>query len=477
MCLAYHGGQEMNSIRGDNLSGEQRAILSVTCLAAFLFFNSFGSIGVALPLIQQQFASTLAEVQWVALMGVVTVSSLSFCFGRAGGILGQRRLYKLGVVLYAAGSGLAALSISFRALLASRALMAVGLAMALPMSTAILAGSFPTEKRGQVLGVFAAAIATGRMAGPTIGGVLLQAGGWRWIFWMNCIVGLAVSAAVIAIFRGSGERRKEPFDFLGSAALLLGYPALLVAFTFGAQFGWSSPAVVLCFAVALVSSGAFVIVESRAAKPLIDMRLFRRRALTMPLLALALSHLIYNPIALFAPLYLQNVLGVSALVAGVALAILPLSTAVISPVSGRLADRFDPRRVSAAGLAVIVAGIAFYALLDTDSSLMLAAAVLALIGAGVGIFTPANQKSAFAAIDREEYGVLAAMLSSFGTAAGTIGTTVSVAMMEAAAGPDLWVQPAVFTGGQRVAFACLAAIGVLALIITWKRQPPVVDNH
>ena len=92
----------------DDFSGEQRAILGVTCLAAFLFFNSFGSIGVALPSIQKQFASTLAEVQWVALMGVVTVSSLSFCFGRAGGILGQRRLYKIGVCLYAAGSGLAA---------------------------------------------------------------------------------------------------------------------------------------------------------------------------------------------------------------------------------------------------------------------------------------------------------------------------------------------------------------------------------
>jgi EmrB/QacA subfamily drug resistance transporter len=432
---------------------------------------------VALPMVQRQFASTLAEVQWVALMGVVTVSSLSFCFGRAGGIVGQRRLYKIGVFLYASGAGLAALSPSFRSLLASRALMAVGLAMALPMSTAILAASFPPEKRGQVLGVFAAAIATGRMAGPTVGGVLLQAGGWRWIFWMNCIIGLAVSAAVIGIFRGPGERRREPFDFLGSAALLLGYPALLIAFTFGAQFGWLSPGVVLSVAVSLVCTVAFVIVEFRAAKPLIDMRLFRRRTLTMPLIALTLSHLIYQPVALFAPLYLQNVLGVSALAAGVALAVLPLSTAIISPVSGRLADRYDAGRVSAAGLAGIVAGIAFYALLDTDSSLFAAAAVLALIGAGVGVFTPANQKSAFAAIDREEYGVLAAMLSSFGTAAGTIGTTVSVALMEGAAGHDLWLQPALFTGGQRIAFACLAAIGVLALIITWKRQPPPVDNR
>ena len=116
---------------------EERAILTVTCSAAFLFFNSFGSIGVALPAIQKQFGNSLSEIQWVTLMGVVTISSLSFCFGRAGEILGQRRLYKIGVVLYAAGAGLGAISTSFPELLLARAVMAVGLAMALPMSTAL----------------------------------------------------------------------------------------------------------------------------------------------------------------------------------------------------------------------------------------------------------------------------------------------------------------------------------------------------
>ena len=121
---------------------EERAILTVTCLAAFLFFNSFGSISVALPTIQKQFGNSLSEIQWITLMGVVTISSLSFCFGRAGGILGQRRLYKIGVALYAAGAGLGALAGSFSQLLIARAVMAVGLAMALPMSTALLASSF-----------------------------------------------------------------------------------------------------------------------------------------------------------------------------------------------------------------------------------------------------------------------------------------------------------------------------------------------
>ena len=172
------------------LSAEERAILTVTCLAAFLFFNSFGSISVALPTIQKQFGNSLAEIQWITLMGVVTISSLSFCFGRAGGIFGQRRLYKIGVALYAAGAGLGAVANSFVQLLSARAVMAVGLAMALPMSTAILAASFAAERRGRVLGLFASAIAIGRMTGPAIGGFLLQFGGWPWIFWMNFLIGI-----------------------------------------------------------------------------------------------------------------------------------------------------------------------------------------------------------------------------------------------------------------------------------------------
>src|SRR4026207_55381 len=112
---------------------EERAILTVTCLAAFLFFNSFGSIGVALPAMQKQFANSLSEIQWITLMGVVTISSLSFCFGRLGGCYGQRRLYKGGVALYAASAGLGGISTSFLQLLGARAVMALGLVMASPM--------------------------------------------------------------------------------------------------------------------------------------------------------------------------------------------------------------------------------------------------------------------------------------------------------------------------------------------------------
>jgi EmrB/QacA subfamily drug resistance transporter len=450
---------------------EERSMLTVTCLAAFLFFNSFGSIGVALPAIQRQFGNSLSEIQWVSLMGVVTISSLSFCFGRSGGIFGQRLLYKIGVSLYAAGAGLGAVATSFTALLMARVVMAIGLAMALPMSTALLASSFDAARRGQVLGLFASAIAVGRMTGPTVGGFLLQAGGWPWIFWMNFIVGFAVTIAVVKIFRGSGIRRPEVFDTWGAIFLLVGYPALLIALTFGAKLGWASERVLGLFGVAGVGIAGFIWIELRTAKPLVDIAIFKNKMLAGAMLTTVLSHFIYNPIALCAPLYLQNVLGYSAVAAGLVLAVLPLSTALASPFGGRLADRLDAVLLGAVGLAMIVAGIFFYSRLGAAVSMAIVVAVLALLGAGIGLFTPANQKVAFASVREEDFGVLAAMLSSFGTAAGTIGTTITVALMEIDGGEKLWTEPQSFAGAQGYAFAWLVPVGLVAVVIGLKSRP------
>jgi MFS family permease len=286
-----------------------------------------------LPAIQKQFGNSLSEIQWVSLMGVVTISSLSFCFGRSGGIFGQRLVYKIGVALYASGAGVGAIATSFAALLIARAVMAIGLAMALPMSTAILASSFEARRRGQVLGWFASAIAVGRMTGPAVGGFLLQFGDWTWIFWMNFVIGFVVTAAVARIFRGPGSRRQEAFDIWGTLFLLIGYPALLIALTFGAILGWTAERVLGLFLVAAVALAAFVWIELHTTKPLVDVGIFKHKTLAGAMLATVLSHGSIIPSA--APLYRKRAYLLPqdsacrpAVVHGVGLA-----------ASGRMADR------------------------------------------------------------------------------------------------------------------------------------------
>jgi MFS family permease len=193
--------------------------------------------------------------------------------------------------------------------------------------------------------------------------------------------------------------------------------------------------------------------------------MFRRPALAGALGSSALTHAAYHPVALAAPLYLQNVLGASAVTSGLLLAVLPLSTAVASVAGGRLADRIEAATVAVIGSAVIVGGIGAYAVLAVDSPVVLVGGVLALLGAGIGLFTPANQKIAFAAVGQEDYGVLGAMLSSFGTAAGTIGTTIVVALMELQGGAQLWHEAVVFAQAQRFAFVWIALIGFFGIAV------------
>ncbi len=447
--------------------GEERAILTVTCLAAFLFFNSFGSIGVALPTMQRQFGSSLASIQWVALMGVVTVSSLSLCFGRAGTIFGKRRIYKLGVALYALGAAFAAISNSLGQLLAARGVMAVGLAMAVPMSTAILAATFESRRRGKALGTFASAVAVGRMTGPTIGGFLLELGGWPWIFWMNFIVGFAVTVAVMKIFHGPGEQRRESFDIGGALALLIAYPALLLGLTFAPSFGWTSSLVIGCLVLALLGFPSFVWIEFHTETPLVDMGIFKHKVLAALLVSAVLGNVIHYPIAVAAPLYLQNVLRSSPIATGLVLAVLPLSTAAASLVSGRLADRFEPTLIAVVGLLLIVVGTFSYSALNTDFRVGFVIAALSTVGTGIGVFTPANQKAAFASVTQQDYAVLAAVVSSLGTAAGTVGTTIAVALMELDGGQSLWSNPGTFAKAQQFAFSCLLPIGIVAVLIAF----------
>ena len=447
-------------------TGQEWKQLVVICLGAFLFFNNFGSINVALPIIQQEFGASLAAIQWVSMMGLVMLSSLSFCFGRAGDLLGQRRIYRAGVVLYALGAGLAGFSTEIFHLLLFRAVTSVGLAMALPMSAAILASIYPPHRRGRALGLFASAIAVGRATGPTVGGFLIYLSGWRAIFLLNFAIGVAVSAAVFSVFKGREEKKRGAFDFPGAAALTIGYPALLIALSLGANSGWAAPRTVFWLVLGILGLALFFAIERRSRTPLIDIALFKSRPLVAALLSLALASAAYGPINLAAPLFMQKVLALSPLTIGIVMAALPVCTASASPVAGALADRFEPRALAALGVALMLAGISVYAGLGAGATALSVAVSLMLIGAGTGFFTPANQKAAFAGVASEDYGILSAMLASFGTAASTLGTTLTVASIETVMAGAGGETPAAFAAAQSFTFSLLAPVAGLALVIT-----------
>jgi MFS family permease len=311
-----------------------------------------------------------------------------------------------------------------------------------------------------------AAIAMGRTTGPTIGGLILHLWGWRAVFLANCIFGIATCVTVFLIFKGKEERRKVSVDYWGVISLVIGFPSFLIALTAGTRLGWDASEIVLWLGLAAVGITGFIWRESHAEAPLMNLRYFRSIPFVRSMLSLVLATLAFYPVAIFGPLYLLNVIGTSPLVAGLAMATLPLCTTLCSPLSGRLADRSNPRWVAILGLCIILSGVFFYARLGEESTLTWIIFVLCILGAGIGLFVPANEKAAFATVPSRDYGMLAAMLTAFGTGSGALGTTVAVALAEVAKKNTITGDAAGFAAQQQFAFSLLLPLAALAVLVT-----------
>jgi len=267
-------------------------------------------------------------------------------------------------------------------------------------------------------------------------------------------------------FRGKEERHKVAVDYLGVLSLVVGFPSLLIALTVGARLGWGASNIVFWLALAAVGIVSFVWRELRAEAPLMNFHYFRSIPFVRSMLSLVLATLAFYPVAIFGPIYLLNVIGTPPLAAGLAMAALPLCTTLISPLSGRLADRFNPRWVAVLGLCVVLLGVFLYARLGEDSTIIWIIFVLAILGVGIGLFIPANDKAAFSTVPSRDYGMLAAMLTAFGTGSGALGTTIAVALAEVAKRSRIGGDAAGFVYDQQFAFWTLLPLAALAVLVS-----------
>jgi EmrB/QacA subfamily drug resistance transporter len=401
---------------------------------SFVLMSNLSSINVALPHIQRDFGSSLSDVKWVAIIGFIISASLSLLFGRVGDIYGRNRIYRTGVIVYTTGSLLCALAISLPMLLAMRVVMAVGMAMVIPLSGAILAAAAKPERRGQLIGMSASFAAAGQLMGPTIGGFILDVFSWRGIFVFNGTLGVLLCIAQFVLLRGIvDERRTGRLDLIGAALMLVAFPSLLLGLSFGPRDGWTEGSTLMWFGLSAAGFVAFTIWEARFPAPLARFGLFKHLPFVVAIVGVAVTAFVQNPMTLFVPVYLQTVLKLGSFDVGLLMVSLPLATLVAGPIGGRLADRYPPGIVAAGGIALLLVAIFTYAQLHVNTAPLVVLAPLVLVGASVAIARTANQLVAYRSVTPPEYGSLAAMLNSASMLAGTLGTTITVAISESLA--------------------------------------------
>ncbi len=386
-------------------------VMLAVAMGIFLGTIDGSIVNVALPTLVDDFETSFAAVQWVVLGYLLTLATLTLPIGRLGDMVGKKRIYTVGFGVFTLFSVLAGLAPSIEWLIGARIFQAVGAAMLFALGLAIVTEAFPPHERGRALGITGSIVSVGIVIGPTVGGLLIDALSWHWIFFVNLPVGIIGTLTAMRFIPNVPPPGRQRFDFLGGATFFVALLSFMLALTIGQDRGFADGAVLGLFALAAVALVAFIAVERRAEQPMLDLTLFRNRLLSVNLVTGWITFIGIAGLLILLPFYLQDVLGYEPREIGILLAAAPVTLGIMAPVSGSFSDRVGPRPVTVAGLAILVVAYLFAMTLDVDTTAWHYIAVMIPIGIGMGVFQSPNNSAVMGSVPQERLGVASGMLA------------------------------------------------------------------
>jgi EmrB/QacA subfamily drug resistance transporter len=400
-------------------------IFALVSVGTFMTTLDASIVNIALPSIAHAFGTPVSgPVEWVVIGYLVVIAASLLSIGRLADIAGRERVWIAGLALFTAGSALSGVAPTLVLLVVARAIQGLGAALIFAPALALIVDVFPVRQRGQALGMNALVVSLGVTAGPTLGGLITETLGWRWIFFVNVplgLIGLLVARRVFTFGAGARARR---FDVPGATAFGLGLASLSLGLSFGSEWGWTSPVFVLTLAVGLVALGSAIFIERRRRDPLVDLEQLVSRRLGLPLASFLFSILALFAVSFLLPFYLEELRGLTPLAAGLLLTPYSLGLAVASPISGRLADRGRARWLGPLGLGLAAAGLGLLALVGAATPLPQVAFLLAVSGIGQGLFLSPNTSAVMSAVSPEQSGTASGLIAT----TRVVGQTLSVAI-------------------------------------------------
>ncbi len=404
-------------------------------IGTFTSVADFGSLNVTMPTIADHFGTDLPTAQWVLIGYALAISALLLPMGRLSDIVGRKRVYIIGFVIFIAGGLFAGTSDSILTLIMFKVLQGVGASMTQGTGMAMVLSSFPDKERGKAIGSFITVVGSGNVAGPALGGFIAGSLGWQWVFYFGVILGLLAIAAVSLVLDGAKYSRRggggASFDWLGAALSTSALITFLLVMTSAPRLGWLYPPVLGGIAALVALVAAFIKWELRARTPMIDVRLFKTRIVSLGVAAQFISFIGNSSVRFLLPFYMQAALGYSPQQIG--LIFIPSSIAMIvtGPISGRLSDRFGYRWFTVGGMSLSVCGLLLLSTLTTQSSVWIVAVGMLLQTSGTGTFYPPNNSSIMQQVPESRYGVMSGFINLVRNSANITGTAVATAIVAA----------------------------------------------
>lgn len=414
-------------------------VMAAVAMSTFLSTIDGSIINVAMPTLVSELDTVFAVAQWVILAYLLTQTTLLPSIGRLGDMLGKKRLYTAGIAVFTLGSVLCGLSPNVYWLIGARVIQAVGSALALGLGMAIVTEAFPPEERGKALGLNGTFVSIGVVIGPTLGGLILGAFSWHWIFFVNLpvgILGMAIAWRYLPDIRPTG---RPQFDFPGAVTLFVSLLSVLLALTIGQQAGFTDWRILALFGTAVAFLLLFLWLENRHPQPMIDLRLFRNGLFSLGLLTGAMVFVSIAGTTLLLPFYLQDMLGYGARQVGLMMALIPVFLGVAAPLSGAASDRYGTRIIASMGLVIMALGFWVMRGFDTQTAVLGFALGVLPIGLGVGVFQSPNNSAVMGSVPHDHLGIASGLLGL----SRTLGQTTGIALFGA-----FWASRVAASAGQ-----------------------------
>jgi len=402
-------------------------VLVSVAMGVFLATIDGSIVNIGLNTIVNDLHQPLNVVEWVVLAYMLVISTLMLSIGRLSDMIGKKRLYLAGIIIFTIGSGLCGIAPSVYWLITFRVLQAIGAVMTMAIGTAIVTDAFPPKERGKALGVMGTMVSLGIIAGPTIGGIILQSLTWHWLFFVNLPIGVIGVFMVARFVPDDTTRSKQHFDYAGSAAMFFFMTSLLFALSISQDTGFKDPKVIGLSALALVSLVTFIVIERKSKYPMIKLDMFRNRQFSINLITGFMVFVCTAGTTLLFPLFLQNVLQYGSRQTGLMLAVTPVIVSIVAPLSGALSDRTGSRPITTLGLFILALGFVAVSSLSENTSTIGYLLRFIPVGIGIGMFQSPNNSAVMGSVPRENLGVASGLLSL----TRTVGQTTGIAVLSA----------------------------------------------